>query len=87
MLKQSLFIAGFALIVGTLSVTQAGEATTGFINKIYKGKDGEVKYVDFVPKSYKADTEMPVILFLHGAGESGTDGLKQVKVGLVPCPS
>ena len=83
MVKQSLLFAGFGLILaGLLSATHAGETATGFLNKIYKGKDGDVKYVVFVPKSYKADTEMPVILFLHGAGESGTDGLKQAVTGL-----
>jgi predicted peptidase len=41
-----------------------------------------VKYVVFVPKDYTGDKEFPVILFLHGAGESGTDGLKQVGTGL-----
>ena len=60
----------------------AGETKTGFVNKVHKGKDGDVKYVVFVPKTYDGTKEFPVILFLHGAGESGTDGEKQVKVGL-----
>jgi predicted peptidase len=41
-----------------------------------------VKYIVFVPKDYHGDKEYPVILFLHGAGESGTDGKKQAAVGL-----
>ncbi len=54
----------------------------GFLNKVFKDKDEESKYVLFVPPSYKGDTAFPVILFLHGAGERGTDGKKQAKVGL-----
>src|SRR5262249_31825807 len=36
----------------------------------------------FVPHDYKGDKPCPVILFLHGAGETGTDGDKQARVGL-----
>lgn len=31
-----------------------------------------------------ADAPLPLILFLHGAGESGSDGLRQTTVGLGP---
>src|SRR5262249_17824040 len=44
----------------------------------------EAKYVLFVPHDYKGDKAYPLILFLHGSGESGTDGKKQVAVGLGP---
>src|SRR5215213_3744186 len=61
----------------------AAEPSTGFVDKVYKGADGkESKYVVFVPPSYKGDTELPVILFLHGAGSKGTDGKKQMGGGL-----
>ncbi len=36
----------------------------------------------FIPHSYQGDKEYPLILFLHGAGERGTDGEKQVKQGI-----
>jgi predicted peptidase len=58
----------------------AGEVEKGFVDKTFDG----VKYVVFVPHSYDGKMEFPVILFLHGAGESGTDGQKQVKTGLGP---
>src|SRR2546421_12365582 len=57
----------------------------GFLNAVYKDADGkEVKYVVFVPHDYKGDQDYPLILFLHGAGETGTDGKKQVGAGLGP---
>ena len=65
-----------------VALAEAGEGKTGFVNKIHKEKGGDVKYIVFVPESYKGDKEFPVILFLHGAGESGTDGKKQAAVGL-----
>jgi predicted peptidase len=51
----------------------------GFLDRVYKGADGSVaKYVIFVPHDYRGDKPFPVILFLHGAGATGTDGKKQV---------
>ncbi len=38
--------------------------------------------VTYVPRGYTADREWPCIVFLHGRGESGRDGLKQVAQGL-----
>jgi predicted peptidase len=69
----------FVLLAG---LTHAGDDKTGFINKVYKGPEGEGKYVIFVPKSYKGEKDYPVILFLHGSGSSGDDGQKQAKGGL-----
>lgn len=63
---------------------QTKSIKTGFVNAVYKDATGEHKYVVFVPKSYTPDKKYPVILFLHGAGERGNDGLKQTLVGLGP---
>ena len=60
----------------------AGDAKTGFINMIHKGKDGDAKYVVFVPHGYTGEKPMPLILFLHGAGERGDDGMKPVMQGI-----
>lgn len=47
--------------------------------------DGMVyDYVVYVPRDYAPDKAWPLILFLHGSGESGTDGQHQVAVGLGP---
>jgi predicted peptidase len=72
-----------ALTFLAVAPVRAGDKTEhGFLNKVYKSKDGDVKYVVFVPEEYKGDKAFPVILFLHGAGERGSDGLKQASVGL-----
>jgi predicted peptidase len=61
----------------------AGDKTeNGFVHKVFKGKDGDSKYVVFVPHDYKGDKEFPLILFLHGAGERGDDGEAPVKQGI-----
>ncbi len=63
---------------------RAGDAKTGFLHRVYQGPEGEGKYILFVPHDYKGDKPYPLILFLHGAGETGTDGVKPSKVGLGP---
>lgn len=69
-------------LISPASEAQEKKAETGFLPKVHKGKDGESKYVVFVPHDYKGDKEYPVILFLHGAGERGIDGEVQVKQGI-----
>lgn len=51
---------------------------SGFFDREVDGRP----YVVFVPKGVKGP--LPSILFLHGMGESGTDGLLQVSVGIGP---
>lgn len=62
----------------------AADNETGFLNRVYHDDAGEHKYVVFVPQNYTPEQQWPVILFLHGAGERGTDGLRQTMVGLGP---
>jgi predicted peptidase len=42
------------------------------------------RYVLFTPHSVEIQEPQPLILFLHGAGEIGSDGQRQVTVGLGP---
>jgi predicted peptidase len=42
------------------------------------------RYQVFVPSRTAGGTHPPIILFLHGTGERGSDGEKQVKVGIGP---
>jgi len=75
------------LAVFCLCLSQASAADSkiehGFLPRVHKDKDGkEAKYVLFIPHDYKGDKEYPLILFLHGAGETGTDGEKQAKQGI-----
>lgn len=42
------------------------------------------RYTIYVPRSPAPAAGYPVILFLHGRGECGTDGLRPLAVGLAP---
>lgn len=54
----------------------------GFILKELPTETTPLLYAAYVPRSYDASKSWPCILFLHGSGESGRDGLKQVIQGL-----
>jgi predicted peptidase len=82
---MSLFARCFAAIAALMAASAVGaaEPRAGFQDRIYKDADGkEAKYVIFVPRSYSPGTPVPTILFLHGSGETGTDGIMQCRVGL-----
>lgn len=44
----------------------------------------KVSYLVYVPRDYNAARRWPLVLFLHGRGESGTDGWRQLLQGLPP---
>jgi predicted esterase len=58
---------------------------TGFICKELTTEDGHSrKYSVFIPHDYTPTKKWPLIMFLHGMGEGGGDGVKCVTVGLGP---
>jgi len=54
----------------------------GFHVRTLKVNDATRKYVVFVPNGYDGSRAFPVVLFLHGSGERGTDGVGAVRAGL-----
>lgn len=42
------------------------------------------RYQVYVPPEWTPVREWPTVLFLHGAGEGGSDGMRQIGVGLGP---
>jgi poly(3-hydroxybutyrate) depolymerase/prenyltransferase beta subunit len=60
------------------------EATPGFHLRTVKTAEGERKYTLYLPKGYDGKKTFPVVLFLHGSGERGSDGVKQAQTGLGP---
>lgn len=77
-----------AALLSALVVVATGTAQdtkTGFVTKDFTDPDGsKVPYVVFVPHGYDGTKEYPVILFLHGAGETKGRGGEPVKVGIGP---
>jgi predicted peptidase len=59
-----------------------GTVETGFLDRTVSLEGLEYRYQVYVPSSYTPSRRWPIILFLHGAGERGRDGLIQTQVGL-----
>lgn len=55
----------------------------GFLERTHQGADGvAAKYAVFVPYEKTKGKKLPVILFLHGAGQIGADGKGPARVGI-----
>ncbi len=64
---------------------QGPQLPPGFIPKELHLPNGDVyRYAVFLPAQYSLDEahRWPVIMFMHGSGEVGTDGIKQTALGL-----
>ncbi len=59
-----------------------GKPGTGFLDRIISIDGSVYKYQVFVPENWSPKKKWPIILFLHGAGERGSDGLLQTEIGM-----
>jgi predicted peptidase len=60
------------------------QVQTGFLDRDVTVGGRAYHYQVYVPADYATKPSWPAILFLHGAGERGNDGLLQTNVGLAP---
>ena len=81
----------FLAIMGCAHVKEKAELSpqlskacicTGFINKTLDNGNLMKRYVVYVPYEYTPETEIPMIVFLHGAGERNNNGLSQTEIGI-----
>jgi predicted peptidase len=77
---RALFAAGITMIFAISADARKHE--TGFLDRTLTLMGTQYKFQVFVPEDWTPQKKWPVILFLHGAGERGTDGLKQTEAGL-----
>jgi len=73
-----------ALTMAAAGSAGAQEPKTGFLDRSVRVGAATYAYKVYVPPGFAASRSWPVILYLHGAGESGTDGVQQTEVGLGP---
>jgi predicted peptidase len=73
-----------AVIAASLAAApaEAKKSQTGFLDRTVIVAGTDYKYQVFVPDNWTKKKKWPVILFLHGAGERGDDGLIQTEVGI-----
>ncbi len=82
-------VPAFARTIGAVSLLalqplplSSQVVQTGFLDRRIMIAGHSHHYQVFVPAAYTPSRRWPVILFLHGAGERGVDGLLQTQVGL-----
>jgi len=69
------------VVVALVSLT-ALASETGFLNRTVTIDKVEYRYQVYIPRDWTKKDKLPVILFLHGAGERGDDGIIQTEVGI-----
>lgn len=78
-------LALYATLVAALAGALGAQPDeTGFLDRTIRVEGREYRYQVYVPAAYATESAWPAILFLHGAGERGDDGLLQTAVGLAP---
>lgn len=80
MLRRSAF-----LMVAMLTAPLAAADKGTFVDKVFKNEDGhESPYVVFVPAKLDKTKPNPVLLFLHGAGETKGGSMMPIQQGIAP---
>ena len=72
------------LYIQALPIGKADDSPTapGFHLRTVKTPSGERKYTVYVPTNYDGSKPVPAVLFLHGSGERGDDGIQGGQIGL-----
>lgn len=81
--RAILLVLACILISGIgVSAATTNPNPKGFVKKTIQIQGKKVNYEVFVPQNYTPGAVMPAIVFLNGSGECGTDGKKELRVGL-----
>lgn len=66
-------------LAGLFPVSAAEDIYSLFDAKVFTASDGlKLNYRIYLPKDYSKDKEYPLVLFMHGAGERGSDNKTQL---------
>src|SRR5258708_23958128 len=79
-MSRRFFVASSFLLL--LATTTLARVQTGFLDRTVSVSGTEYRYQVFVPANFTQKKTWPVVLFLHGSGERGDDGLIQTDVGI-----
>ena len=71
----------FTLVLFVISGSIIAQDLDRYEKQTYVGRDGELPYRILLPKHYNPDIAYPLVLFLHGSGERGSDNSAQLKHG------
>lgn len=81
---RTAMLSMMSLIAGCATLPAPDRAHGGFVEREVR-VDGQMRrYQVFVPSRTAGGTRPAVVLFLHGSGERGSDGVRQTQAGLGP---
>ncbi|RED96180.1 carboxylesterase family protein [Marinoscillum furvescens] len=75
-MNKALSILSLFLLFGTVASAQLDKST--FEKQVYQNEGFSLNYRILYPEGFDANKEYPVVLFLHGAGERGSDNERQL---------
>jgi predicted peptidase len=70
----------FTAALATIAFARKHE--TGFLDRTVSVNSEVYRYQVYVPQNFETQKRWPVILFLHGSGERGDDGILPTDVGI-----
>jgi predicted peptidase len=73
-----------AAACATTPLNEGAAPCSGFVFSSLELGSWSYPYALYVPRDYDGSRAWPLILFLHGKGECGRDGSRQLSVGLAP---
>ena len=77
-------VAVLATLAGCATVTPTQDAGAAFVERTVHVDGADRRYQVFVPAARFRHGRVPVVMFLHGTGERGSDGDKPTRVGVGP---
>ena len=82
-MRRTMVAIAVLVLVSVGSAAYAADVSeTGFISMATSAEGEEWPAVLYVPENYDPAKKWPLIVFLHGMGERGDDGLRQTQVGI-----
>ncbi|HOK62134.1 MAG TPA: phospholipase, partial [Tenuifilum sp.] len=75
---KRLIISAFMIVFTNASISQVSEM---YKAEIFNSKGIQLPYRILYPKNFNSTQKYPLVLFLHGSGERGSDNVKQLTHG------
>lgn len=83
-MSKVLWLAILGLTAAVAAIAGAKPAASGFLARTLAAGGRELRYQVYVPAAYTPRQRWPLVLFLHGSGERGSDNAAQLREGLAP---
>lgn len=75
-------VSGVFCLLMLLRPAFARKPETGFLNRMVQVGGVAYRYQVYLPNEWNKHQRWPVILFLHGIGERGDDGIRGTQIGI-----